>query len=60
MNMEYEIKGEDLQSKQKVTAFEGYRGRGKPVMTIVRGEVVMEDGLVMSRPGYGELLRPIT
>jgi dihydroorotase (multifunctional complex type) len=60
MDMEYEIKGEDLQSKQKVTAFEGYRGRGKPVTTIVRGEIVMEDGLVTGRSGYGEFLRPIT
>jgi len=60
MDVEYEIKGEDLQSKQKVTAFEGYSGRGKPVTTIVRGEIVMEDGLVTGRSGYGEFLRPIT
>ena len=53
-----QIKGEDLYSKQKVTAFEGYEGKGTPVTTIVRGEIVMEDGAVVGKPGYGEYQRP--
>ncbi len=60
MKRDFEIKGESLHSKQNITAFEGYRGRGQPLMTIVRGEIVMEEGEVLGRPGYGEFQRPIT
>ena len=60
MKRDFEIKGESLHSKQKTTAFEGYRGRGQPLMTIVRGEIVMEEGEVLGRPGYGEFQCPIT
>ncbi len=57
---EFEIRGEDLHSKQKITAFEGYRGKGRPVATIVRGEIVMDGGEVIGKPGFGEYLRPLT
>ena len=42
----------------KTTAFEGYKGRGLPLTTIVRGSVVAEDGEVSGKPGYGEFQRP--
>jgi len=54
----FQIKGEDLYSKQKVTAFEGFKGKGMPVTTIVRGEIIMEEGTVIGKPGYGEYQRP--
>jgi len=56
----FEIKGERLHSKQKMTLFEGHRGRGLPSTTIVRGEIVMEDGEVLGKTGFGEFQRPIT
>lgn len=59
LDRDFRIRGEKLHSKQKVTAFEGYEGRGAPRVTIVRGAIVMEDGEVRGRPGYGEFLRPI-
>jgi dihydroorotase-like cyclic amidohydrolase len=59
MSKEFKIIGEMLQSKQKITAFEDYKGLGKPIMTIVRGEIVMEDGEVIGKVGYGEFLNPI-
>lgn len=55
----FQIKGEDLYSKQKVTAFEGFKGKGMPVTTIVRGEIIMEEGTVVGKPGYGEYQRRI-
>jgi allantoinase len=58
LKRDYEIKGERLHSKMKTTAFEGYKGRGLPLTTIVRGSVVAEDGEVAGRPGYGEFQRP--
>ncbi len=53
----FEIKGDRLNSKQKITAFEGRRGRGIPLTTVVRGRIIMEDGEVIGEPGYGEFLR---
>lgn len=55
----YEIKGEMLHSKEKVTAFEGYKGQGLPLTTLVRGEIVMENGDLLGKPGYGEFQRPM-
>jgi len=54
----FQIKGEDLYSKQKMTAFEGFRGKGMPVTTIVRGEIIMEEGTIIGKSGYGEYQRP--
>ena len=59
-NLEFMVKGEELHSKQKITAFEGHRGKGRPVTTIVRGEIIMDDGRVIGRPGFGEYMKPIT
>jgi allantoinase len=55
----FEIVAEDLYSKQKVTAFEGYKGKGIPVTTIVRGEIIMDEGAVIGKAGYGEYQRPL-
>lgn len=60
LKRDFIIKGENLHSRQKKTPFEGYRGRGLPLTTLVRGETVMEDGDVIGRPGYGKFQRPIT
>ncbi|WP_117364744.1 allantoinase AllB [Natrarchaeobaculum sulfurireducens] len=42
-----------LHSKNCVTPFEGETFTGKAVATVVRGEVVYEDGEVVGEPGYG-------
>ncbi len=52
------IRSEGLHSKSKVTPFEGFRVRGLPVYTIVRGEVVMEEGEVREDARKGQLVRP--
>ncbi len=56
---QFVIKGEKLHSKQKITALEGYRGKGRPLTTIVRGKVIMEGGQVIGKPGFGEYLKPL-
>jgi dihydroorotase-like cyclic amidohydrolase len=47
-------------TKQREAArlFHGRRVRGVPVMTLVRGRVVMRNGELTGQPGYGEFLRP--
>jgi len=59
MDAPFHIRGEDLQTIQKITPYEGIKGKGKPVMTLVRGEVVYEDGQVIGKPGYGSFLSPL-
>lgn len=54
MGKPFHIKGEDLHTIQKITPYEGMKGRGAPVLTMVRGEIVYEDGRVVGKPGYGE------
>jgi len=56
---QFVIKGEKLHSKQKITALEGYRGKGRPLTTIVSGKVIMEGGEVVGKPGFGEYLKPL-
>lgn len=40
------------------TMFDGWGVKGLPVMTIVRGTVVMKDGVITGKPGYGEFISP--
>lgn len=53
-NRETVVQGERLHTKARSTPFEGWRLRGAPVMTIVRGHVVMEDGRITDRPPIGQ------
>ncbi len=59
MDMPFHIKGENLQTIQKITPYEGIKGKGMPVMTLVRGEVVYEDGQVIGKPGFGAFQAPL-
>jgi len=58
MRKEGTIDQDKLHSKSKVTPFHGFRVKGMPVYTIVRGRVVMENGEVVGKPG-GQLQKPI-
>jgi len=53
------IRGDRLHSKISWTPFEGRKVRGIPVMTMVRGEVVMEGGEVVGSEGHGSFI-PVT
>ncbi|AGB38951.1 dihydroorotase [Natronococcus occultus] len=44
---------DELHSKNCVTPFIGESFTGKPIATVVRGEVVYEDGSVVGESGYG-------
>ncbi|MGG3643144.1 dihydroorotase family protein [Bacillus gobiensis] len=57
MNKEMVIKRENLHSKSKVTAFDGFKVKGVPVGTIVRGITVMENHEIVSSPN-GHLVVP--
>ena len=59
MDLPFHIKGEDLQTIQKITPYEDMKGKGMPVVTLVRGQVVYEDGQVIGKPGYGTFQSPL-
>jgi dihydroorotase len=53
------IRGEALHSERsRFTPFEGMATIGAPVATIVRGRVVMRDGVVADAAGWGRMERP--
>jgi D-hydantoinase len=56
MKKEYEIRNEQLHSKIKSTIFSGWRVKGVPIATLVRGQLIMEDGKVVAKPGSGRFL----
>jgi dihydroorotase-like cyclic amidohydrolase len=42
-----------LQSKSKITPFDGRALKGLPVATLVRGKIVARDGRLVGAPGWG-------
>ncbi len=54
LKKEQKVTPELLQSYSDYTIYDGMVLRGWPVLTMVRGEVVMADGQVTGRPGHGE------
>lgn len=56
---EWEIKAEDLLYVNQISAFVGLKGKGLPVMTLVRGNVIQEDGKIVGAKGTGELVKKI-
>ena len=48
------IRNEDQITRCGWTPYDGYVVRGVPIMSILRGRVIMEDGDVVGAKGYGE------
>lgn len=55
--VEWEIKGKDLHSNAHYTPYEGWKVTGKPVMSFVRGHVLLKNGALQQKPGFGDYLR---
>ncbi len=51
------VDGSVMQSRAGYSAYDGYEVHGWPRFTVSRGEVVLEDGQVLARPGRGQWLR---
>jgi dihydropyrimidinase len=56
LNLEKEVKWDDLYSLSDYTIYEGRKLKGWPISTIVRGTVVMENGEIKGEPGYGKFI----
>lgn len=46
-------------SKMGFTPYLGMRVKGMPVYTVVRGQVVMDHGEIVGKPGYGKFTPPL-
>jgi len=52
----YTIKYENQHSGAPYTLYEGRRCTGKPILTMQRGKILVEDGEMKGRPGEGKFL----
>jgi dihydroorotase-like cyclic amidohydrolase len=58
MDKEMVVRATESYYKCGWTSLEGRAVKGVPVMTILRGRLIAEDGKVTAAPGYGELVSP--
>jgi dihydroorotase len=57
INREYRIDSSKFHSKAKYSPFDGWKVRGKPIKTFVNGQLVMDEGEVVAKPGTGQIVR---
>ncbi len=58
LDKEWTIEKEKMYTMAKYTPFHGYKLKGKPVKTIVRGKLVYDDESgIVGEEGYGEFIR---
>ena len=50
LNKEIEIKNENIESKCGWSPFDGYKFKGTPIYTIIRGDIKMRDGKIIGEP----------
>jgi dihydroorotase (multifunctional complex type) len=55
-NKEEKIRSDKLYTKNQLTMFEGKKIKGIPIATFVRGTLVMEDGVIIGKTGYGKTI----
>jgi dihydropyrimidinase len=54
---EMTIRGEEQHSNAGYSLFEGWKVKGIPVLSLLRGQVLLKDGQLMQNPGYGRFLK---
>jgi dihydropyrimidinase len=50
------IAGSEMESRSDFDPYEGWQGRGWPVLTMSRGELIMKHGMLLAKPGRGNPL----
>ncbi|MCG3226069.1 MAG: dihydroorotase [Candidatus Heimdallarchaeota archaeon] len=58
MKKEHTLKNENMFTKQKITIFDGWKLHGKIEKTIIRGEIVYEEGQFFTERGNGVFISP--
>lgn len=60
LDVETTIRNEDQITEAGWTPYDGFKVKGAPVMGILRGKVVMDEGEVVGEKGYGEYIQRIS
>ena len=56
LDIEKEVRWNELLSLSDYSIYEGWKLKGWPIVTIVRGKVVMENGEIKGEQGYGKFI----
>jgi dihydroorotase (multifunctional complex type) len=59
LNKEETIRNDSTYTKVGWTPYDGRKVKGVPVLTMVRGKIVMENGNVLGKPGDGGFVPPV-
>lgn len=57
LKREWTIDPSEFYSKARFSPFEGWNVRGKPIKTIVGGNIVMDEGEIVAKPGSGRIIK---
>jgi len=57
INRKYKIDASNFYSKAKYSPFDGWNVKGKPTKTFVNGQLVMDEGEIVAKPGTGQIVR---
>jgi len=58
LKKDWVITSEKVYTKCQINPFHGMKIKGKVTHTVLRGQVIMEEGEVTGKPGYGRFIRP--
>jgi dihydroorotase-like cyclic amidohydrolase len=56
MHREHRIDASKFYSKAKYSPFDGWKLKGKPIKTFVNGQLAMEEGEIVAKPGTGQII----
>ncbi len=56
-NAKFKIDASKFKSKAKFSPFNGWEVQGKPVKTYVGGQIVMDEGEIVAKPGNAHIIR---
>jgi len=57
LKRKYRIEASKFHSKAKYSPFDQWVVEGKPVKTFVNGQLIMDDGEIVAKPGSGKIIR---
>ena len=56
LDLQQEVRPQKLHSHSDYSLYEGWNLKGWPVLTMVRGKVIMKDGQILGEAGYGRFI----
>jgi dihydroorotase len=57
LKTEFEIDSSRFYSKAKYSPFDGWKMEGQAVKTFVAGQLIMDEGEIVGKAGYGKVIR---